>query len=74
MSNIGSRTSSTLVLLLRLQLVLGYYYASNIVLEEFVMQVCFGLTIVILMYLFLSVFLLTILLLGRNPVLFYRKD
>ena len=47
MSNIGSRTFSTLVLLLLLlphALVLGYYYASNIVLEETMMQVSFGLT------------------------------
>ena len=47
MSNIGSRTSSTLVLLLPLLLllpVLGYDYASNIVLEDSMMQVSFGLT------------------------------
>ena len=46
-SNIGSRTSCTLVQLLLLQLVcyvLGYYYTSNIVLEESMMQVSFGLT------------------------------
>ena len=45
MSNIGSRTS---VLLLPLLPVLGYYYASNIVLEESMMQVSFGLTTVLL--------------------------
>ena len=44
MFNIGSRTSSTLVLQLLLLLVLGYYYASNVVLEESMMQVSFGLT------------------------------
>ena len=43
MSNIGSCTSSTLVLLLPLLPVLGYYYASNTVLEESMMQVSFGL-------------------------------
>ena len=37
-SNIGSRTSSTTTP------VFGYYYASNIVLEESMMQVSFGLT------------------------------
>ena len=43
MANIESRTSSNLVLLLLLLRVLGYYYASNIVLEESMMQVNFGL-------------------------------
>ena len=46
-SNIGSRNFSTLVLLLLLLPVLGYYYASNIVLEESMKEVSFGLTTVV---------------------------
>ena len=42
MSNIGSRTSSTTAA--TTAPVLGYYNASNIVLEESMMQVSFGLT------------------------------
>ena len=41
MSNIGSRTSSTTVITAPL---LGYYYASNIVLDESMVQVSFDLT------------------------------
>ena len=50
-SNIGSRTTRTAVLLLLVLRyyspyapVLGYYYASNIVLEKTMMQISFGLT------------------------------
>ena len=50
MSNIGSRTSRTLVLLLLLLPVLGYYNASNIVVEESMMQVSFGFTTEIYRY------------------------
>ena len=52
MSNTGSRTSSTTVQLLRCYdttSVLGFYYASNIVLEESIMQVSFGLTTLFLL-------------------------
>ena len=45
MSNIGSRTSCTIAITAATTApVLGYYYASNIVLEESMMQVSFGLT------------------------------
>ena len=44
MSNIGSHTSSTFVTITTTTLVLEYYYASKIVLEESMMQVSFGLT------------------------------
>ena len=50
MSYIDSRTSGSpllLLLLLSHAPVLGYYFASNIVLEEFVMQVSFGLATVL---------------------------
>ena len=43
-SNIGSRTSCTTATTAISALVLGYYYASNIVQEESMMQVSFGLT------------------------------
>ena len=45
MSIIDSRTSSTNATTTDTAPLLGYYYASNIVLEESMMQVSFGLTI-----------------------------
>ena len=44
MPNIGSRTSCTPATTATTAPVLGYYYASNILLEESMMQVSFGLT------------------------------